>query len=659
MATIITWLLTNVTWILLIIIALVFVYFLYEVSKVHRANKMVERTFGNPDVFSALAKSKMEGLCDSYRKSININTPNGKKSNVPAAEFFNSVTVTKTLKVNLHMLDTASGTLVGLGLLGTFAGLTVGILGFDSSNAQNIQQSIQNLLGGMGTAFSTSLVGMFCSLIYTAINKNLRNKLQRSIHTLTEILDDQFYIDDIALQDMNQRALVNTMIEAIRAEFNTKLMYSNETGENVTIGNAIREILAENTEQSKALKSFSTDLAMELNNGFDEVLSRQMQEKILPLMESVDATTKSVIEHIDQMASTVASPASGMMESVVDELKKSMATIIAEFKSSLSSSASSQLETLAIQLGAASKTMGDFPKNMENISNTLQLTIDEVKSAVSEISKTSANANSAAMQQMQEQIAYATGSISKAITEVNEVMSSITQSSQEQSNQMLSKLSDATEKIGTFLDSTITNLSSSVQNSVKSITDDVTNKQADLIALQDDTTTQTKKLLEAFNEGLDRLERMNEYVIGTMNGFKEAQGEISVSTGNLRAISGDMKTATELFNKGQNEFTEKLNLLQMSSQKGIDHVAELLKNSGEMTDEYAQKFEIIKQGLSDIFDHLQKGLTEYSRTVQATTQKYLDQYTTNLTQTTDALSSTIQQQNEVVEMLNEILSRKR
>jgi hypothetical protein len=56
---------------------------------------------------------------------------------------------------------------------------------------------------------------------------------------------------------------------------------------------------------------------------------------------------------------------------------------------------------------------------------------------------------------------------------------------------------------------------------------------------------------------------------------------------------------------------------------------------------------------------LQTGLTEYSRTVQATTQKYLDQYTTNLTQTTDALSSTIQQQNEVVEMLNEILSRKR
>ena len=376
-------------------------------------------------------------------------------------------------------------------------------------------------------------------------------------------------------------------------------------------------------------------------------------------MESVDATTKSVIEHIDQMASTVASPASGMMESVVDELKKSMSAIVDEFKTNLSGSTTSQLETLALQLGSASQTMGDFPKNMENISNTLQVTIEEVKNAIAEISKTSATANSTAMQQMQEQIAFATGSISNAITEVKEVMSGLTQSSQEQSNQMVAKLADATEKMGAFLDNTIVSLSSSVQNSMKSITDDVSSKQADLIALQEDTTTQTKKLLEAFNAGLDRLEKMNEYIAGTMNGFKQAQGEISVSTGNLRTISGDMKLATELFNKSQNDYTEKLSQLQLSSQRGIEKVEEVLINSGQMSDEYAQKFELIKQGLAGIFSQLQTGLTEYSRTVQATTQKYLDQYSSSLTQTTDALASTIQQQNEVVEMLNETLSKNR
>ena len=436
-----------------------------------------------------------------------------------------------------------------------------------------------------------------------------------------------------------------------------RITYTNADGQSVTLGNAIREILSENTEQSKALKSFSTDLALELNNGFDEVLSRQMQQKILPLMESVDNTTKTVVEHIDKMAETVSSPATDMMQSVVDDLKQSMQSVISEFSSGLSGSATSQLESLAVQLGTAAQSMADFPKNMENISATLQVTIEEVKTAISEISNTSATANSTAMQQMQEQIAFATGSISNAIEQVKDVMAGISQSSQEQSNQMVSKLADAADKMGSFLSGTISTLSSSVQQSVKNITDDVNSKQADLIALQEDTISQTKKLLETFNAGLDRLEKMNDYISGTMNGFKQAQGEITMSTSNLRSISGDMKLATELFNKGQNDYAAKLAQLQTSSQHGIDQVTELLKNSGQLSDEYAQKFEVIKQGLGSIFAQLQSGLTEYSRTVKDTTDKYLAQYTSSLTQTTGALATAIERQNEVTEMLTDTITR--
>ena len=294
---------------------------------------------------------------------------------------------------------------------------------------------------------------------------------------------------------------------------------------------------------------------------------------------------------------------------------------------------------------------------MENISATLQVTIEEVKHAISEISNTSANANSTAMQQMQEQITYATGAISNAITEVKEVMSGISQSSQEQNNQMVSKLVDAAEKMGSFLTGTISTLSNSVQQSVKGITDDINSKQTDLIALQEDTTSQTKKLLENFNVGLERLEKMNEYVSGTMNGFKQAQGEITVSTSNLRTISSDMKLATELFNKGQNDYAARLAQLQTASQKGIDQVTEMLKNSGQLSDEYVQKFDLIKQGLGSIFSQLQSGLTEYSRTVKDTTDKYLASYTSSLTQTTGALASTIERQNEVTEMLTDTISR--
>lgn len=653
-----------VTYISIGIIIAVFLYFTMEEYKLFKLNETVKKLRNNDNILVSLKETNIAPLADTYSKTINIDTSKGKKSNIPASEFINDFSVCKYNKLNLQMLDTAAGTLVGLGLLGTFLGLTLGIKGFDSSNTERINESIQGLLAGMGTAFLTSLLGMTFSILFTAADKALRHRLYKDVKELTDKLDSEYYIDDLVLANINQQNIVNQLYKALKndlqqqtLEIANKLTYTNTEGQNVTIGNAIREILTENTKQSKALMSFSTDLAMELNQGFDETLSRQMQQKIVPLMESVDATTKAVVEHIDKMADTVSSPATDMMQSVVDELKQSMQSLINEFSTGLSSSATSELEHLATQLGTATQAMADFPKNMENISATLQVTIEEVKHAISEISNTSANANSTAMQQMQEQITYATGAISNAITEVKEVMSGISQSSQEQSNQMVSKLADAAEKMGSFLTGTISTLSNSVQQSVKGITDDINSKQTDLIALQEDTTSQTKKLLENFNAGLERLEKMNEYITGTMNGFKQAQGEITVSTSNLRTISSDMKLATELFNKGQNDYAARLAQLQTASQKGIDQVTDMLKSSGQLSDEYVQKFDLIKQGLGSIFSQLQSGLTEYSRTVKDTTDKYLASYTSSLTQTTGALASTIERQNEITEMLTDTISR--
>jgi hypothetical protein len=652
------------TWASAAVIIIVFLLFCKEEYKLYNIKEAIKKLLNNDNILDSLKETKIAPLAETYSKTINIETHDGKKSNIPASEYINDYSVCKYNKLNLRMLDTAAGTLVGLGLLGTFLGLTLGIKGFDSSNTERINESIQGLLAGMGTAFLTSLLGMTFSILFTAADKALRHRLYKDVKELTDKLDSEYYIDDLVLANINQQNIVNQLYKALKndlqqqtLEIANKLTYTNAEGQNVTIGNAIREILTENTKQSKALMSFSTDLAMELNQGFDETLSRQMQQKIVPLMESVDATTKAVVEHIDKMADTVSSPATDMMQNVVDELKQSMQSLLNEFSTGLSGSATSELENLAMQLGTATQAMADFPKNMENISATLQVTIEEVKHAISEISNTSANANSTAMQQMQEQITYATGAISNAITEVKEVMSGISQSSQEQSNQMVSKLADAAEKMGSFLTGTISTLSNSVQQSVKGITDDINSKQTDLIALQEDTTSQTKKLLENFNVGLERLEKMNEYVTGTMNGFKQAQGEITVSTSNLRTISSDMKLATELFNKGQNDYAARLAQLQTASQKGIDQVTEMLKNSGQLSDEYVQKFDLIKQGLGSIFSQLQSGLTEYSRTVKDTTDKYLASYTSSLTQTTGALASTIERQNEVTEMLTDTISR--
>lgn len=651
----------------LAIISGVFIYFLYQTSKLLICCKIVAKVLKGEDTVKSLEESKMSAIAATYQKSITFEVNGEKKTNIPASEFFSEMAVGKVFSLNHRMIETASGTLVGLGLLGTFFGLTWGIQGFDSSNTENIQGSIQSLLGGMGTAFYTSLAGMLLSLIYTLCEKIWKNGLGKALYDLTERLDDAYYIDDSSLMQNSQQILFNELqnklakymevqTATIATALENQLTYTNNEGHKVVIANAIREILKENEEQSKALKSFSTDLALELNNGFDEVLSRQMQQKLIPLMESVDCTTKAVIEHIDQMAAQVASPATDMIQNVVDELKNSMMAIMAEFRNNLSGDATGHLEELASTLGIVAQSMADFPKNMEHISSTLQVTIEEVKNAISEISNTSASSSSKTMQQMQEQITFATTSISNAIAEVKDVMSSITRSSEQSSQGVLNQLVSASEQLSSLMNNTMSNVTSSVKDSMKSITDDVVSKQTDLLALQESTMEETEKLLVLFTNGISRLEQVNTAVSGTMGMFQQAQGQITGSTAHLQTITGDMKIATELFNKGQSDYTNNQMNLQRISQSNIDSITALLKDSGDMSSDYVQKFETIRLGLASIFTQLQSGLNEYSRTVQSTTQKYLDQYSTSLTNTTDALSGNIQQQYEVVEMLVESLN---
>lgn len=632
----------GVTWGCLTVITSFFVYSMWNVYLLWLAYAVVKEANNSEDRASFLNGSKLAQLWEAYQTTITINDGELRKSNIPSSEFFSLHKITRCWDLNIRIVDASAGTLVGLGLLGTFLGLTLGINNFDTSNANNIQSSIHNLLDGMGTAFATSLVGMGLSIIFTLVEKRLRNLLMNGIMVFTEALDQQYYIDD-------QRLLLLAL--------ESKLTYINETGERIPISLAIRDMLNENTQQTKAMKAFSTDLADRMNEGFDEILSRQMQARIIPLMENVDQTTKTIIEHIDRTAEIISAPATDLIKSVIDELKKSMEFLINEFRTNISNSASNELQLLVASLGEATTSMSLLPKNLEDVITALQLTMDEVKNSIADISSSSANATSEAMKQMQEQVTFVTTSLSNAMMEVREIVSSLTKTSEQTSQEMMNKMTAASEQVGAILNGLMDDISTSVKSSMQSITDDISEKQTNLLALQQSTMSETEKFLQRFNAGLERLEKMNEHVAGTMNAFQLAQAQINGCTSNLQTISSKMRLAVESFHETQEDYVSNMSELQEKTQQAITSISDLLEESGNLSEEYAEKFDTIKNGIGGIFTQIQKGLTDYSQYVQSSTQRYLEDYSRELTKATNALSGAISQQNDVTEVIAEELSK--
>lgn len=91
-----------------------------------------------------------------------------------ASEIFNKNSLGQGIIGN-RLLLAAPAILTGLGVLGTFVGLAMGIggLNLDASNIEDLDKSISPLIKGSSTAFVTSVWGVACSIAFTLIEKIL------------------------------------------------------------------------------------------------------------------------------------------------------------------------------------------------------------------------------------------------------------------------------------------------------------------------------------------------------------------------------------------------------------------------------------------------------------------------------------------------------
>lgn len=94
------------------------------------------------------------------------------------------------------------GTLTGLGLLGTFVGLIVGISNIGFSSVDAALSSVEVLLSGIEVAFFTSVAGVILSILYNLINKLMWNISVRELELFTR--DFHVYVMPTAEEQVRQ-----------------------------------------------------------------------------------------------------------------------------------------------------------------------------------------------------------------------------------------------------------------------------------------------------------------------------------------------------------------------------------------------------------------------------------------------------------------------
>lgn len=110
-----------------------------------------------------------------------------------------------------------SGALTGLGILGTFLGLSMGLGAFSGDDIYTISDNVGPLLSGMKVAFHTSVYGIFFSLIFNVVYRSIMadayEKLELFLNVFRQTMQPQAVRkeEDSAAMVMYQAGMSGTL----------------------------------------------------------------------------------------------------------------------------------------------------------------------------------------------------------------------------------------------------------------------------------------------------------------------------------------------------------------------------------------------------------------------------------------------------------------
>ena len=83
--------------------------------------------------------------------------------------------------IHRNRMNQVAGVMTGLGILGTFIGLSLGLQSFNTGSTAEITSSIEPLMEGIKVAFHTSIYGMVFSLVFNFVYKRILDDAEGSV----------------------------------------------------------------------------------------------------------------------------------------------------------------------------------------------------------------------------------------------------------------------------------------------------------------------------------------------------------------------------------------------------------------------------------------------------------------------------------------------
>lgn len=309
--------------------------------------------------------------------------------------------------------------LVSIGIFGTFLGIFIALLNFDTAN---INESIPGLLDGLKIAFVTSIEGLLFSLLFRVITLLFPRSSVKEDADVTDLLSKMTEVKDAISAD-NESSVI-TQLQKLRTDNNDHLSelkksfaeFAKEMSENNM--KALIEAI------QKVMEDFNTKINDQLGDSFKEL--SQAVEKMVEWQQNYKDHVDHMTEQLNNAVNSVKSSEESL-KSIANSIEQIPKTTV-EIKE-LIKTIQSQVEILNDQLGAfaemKNKAMDAMPtieKNLDQMTNNLSEKVTSISSQMKESSELMNKTIHAQLKDVDEMINNMSVAQKEALKEINDTL---------------------------------------------------------------------------------------------------------------------------------------------------------------------------------------------------------------------------------------------
>ncbi len=424
------------------------------------------------------------------------------------------------------------GILTGIGIIGTFLGLIMGLSSFDISDPEQAQKNLTILINSVGHAFWVSGSAITMAMLFTWFEKSLITARFRQVEELRQNIDSLF--DAGAGEEYLSRLVTASETQATQAHQIKASLVEN-----------LREILTHLTERQLEENSKNAALLMEAQRQHSSQMSENVGKAIAehlggPINEIASAV-KNVSanqgEAVNTMLTDVLADFSGRMRDMFGDQMRGLTEVLRETSEAMKTSAE-KFSTLAADMDAAGKgtvdAMGErLTQALDAMEVRQQAMNDQMGGFVEQIRNLVSESQTESSKKLQDTLAQVGNQVAGVVEQLRKQAEEAAQSQGERQKSFEAATGNAVMGMSEHMDRL---LAQSVETH-RSLQDAVTK-----------LTGTTTEAIGRMNQGADTLlaastefAKAGRGVADTMNASTAAVGEIKTATSSLASAAGAVK----------------------------------------------------------------------------------------------------------------------